>query len=211
MRTLDQIRTRLDDVVRAISDAEVLDRVGDPLQRFVDQRLGSSDAGSVLRGEWLGHPLHPALTDLPIGFWTSAWFLDFGGKRSRRAADVMVALGVVSAAPTALAGLADWAQLDQRDRRLGVVHMAANVGATLCYASSLAARLRGQRVRGVAMSWAGATVATAGAFLGGHLAFAGASTPGAEADDVVDQRAAVLHAMDDAIDGATAEPAVSGR
>ena len=27
-------------------------------------------------GRWVGHPLHPALSDLPIGLWTAATVLD---------------------------------------------------------------------------------------------------------------------------------------
>ena len=27
-------------------------------------------------GRWLGHPLHPALSDLPIGFWAGSMLLD---------------------------------------------------------------------------------------------------------------------------------------
>ena len=35
-----------------------------------------SPSADLLRGRPLGHALHPALTDLPIGFWTSAAVLD---------------------------------------------------------------------------------------------------------------------------------------
>ena len=70
---------------------------------------------------WLGHPLHPLLTDLPIGFWTSAFVLDLvGGPGSRDASRQLVAWGVVSAVPTAAAGLADWPGLD----RAGPAHRA---------------------------------------------------------------------------------------
>jgi hypothetical protein len=31
---------------------------------------------NALHGVWLGHPLHPVLTDLPIGSWTVAAVLD---------------------------------------------------------------------------------------------------------------------------------------
>lgn len=62
----------------------------------------------VLAGQWLGHPLHPMLTDLPIGFWTGASVLDLaGGPRSRPAAGAFVGLGVLSAAPTFASGLAE--------------------------------------------------------------------------------------------------------
>ena len=39
----------------------------------------------ALSGIWLGHALHPLLTDLPIGTWTSAVLLDWlGGGRAPR-------------------------------------------------------------------------------------------------------------------------------
>jgi uncharacterized membrane protein len=174
LTVLDRIGVGVAGAVERIAGFEALDRVGDPLQRAVQRSLGTEPLGSVLRGEWLGHPLHPALTDLPIGFWTSSWVLDFGGRRTRRTSDAMLAAGLLAAVPTALAGLADWADRDRPDRRLGLAHLAANSAATLLYTASLAARLRNQRARGIALAWAGAAAATAGAAAGGHLAFAGA-------------------------------------
>ena len=42
--------------------------------------FGNGKRGSVLRGEWLGHAVHPLLTDVVLGTWTSAHVLDlFGG------------------------------------------------------------------------------------------------------------------------------------
>jgi uncharacterized membrane protein len=160
-----------------------LDRFVDPVARLVDKVLSRDDVRRLFQGDWLGHPVHPALTDLPIGFWTSAFALDFGGNRCRRAADAMVAAGLVSVVPTAATGLADWHERDRRERRIGVVHAAGNLVATGLYALSLGHRLRGNRVRGVALGVAGATAATAAAYLGGHLAFA--ATP----DDATDEAA----------------------
>ena len=126
----------------------------------------------MLHGVWLGHPLHPALTDLPIGFWTSAFVLDLvGGRPARPAADALVGVGVATALPTAAAGLADWSDMDKPERRSGLVHAAANVAATALYGLSYLARRRGHRTGGVMLGLAGATAATAGAFLGGHLAY----------------------------------------
>ena len=152
--------------------ASGLDRLADPAHRAVTAALPRGPAKDALHGVWLGHPLHPLLTDLPIGFWTSAFVLDLvGGRRSRPAADAMVGLGVASAIPTALAGLADWSELDEPERRTGIVHAAANATATALYAWSFVARRRGRRGRGVLLGVAGATAATFGGFLGGHLTF----------------------------------------
>lgn len=121
------------------------------------------------------------LTDVAIGSWTSAWLLDlFGGPPTDRAADAFVGVGVLAAAPTAWTGWADWMRLDAPARRTGVVHATANAVASALYAGSWLARRRGNRRLGVGLGHAGATAATASAFLGGHLAFA-TKSPAAEA------------------------------
>jgi uncharacterized membrane protein len=193
----DRLRAALDDLVTRISELEALDAAADALQKVVEKALAATGGAPLLRGAWLGHPLHPALTDLPIGFWTSAWVLDFGGRRTRGAADAMVAAGLLSVAPTVAAGLADWTERDRVERRLGLVHMGANGLATLLYAASLAARRRDQRIRGIALSWAGAAAATAGAYLGGHLSFGSTDETPSQADaaDIVDPQGEVLAAI----------------
>ncbi|HKA82609.1 MAG TPA: DUF2231 domain-containing protein [Acidimicrobiales bacterium] len=155
-----------------LEDNAALDRVADPAHRTVTALLSSAPLKDVLHGVWLGHPLHPVLTDLPIGFWTSAIVLDLvGGRAARPAADVLVGAGVAAALPTAAAGFADWSELGRPERRAGLVHAAANVTATALYGLSFLARRRGHRASGVTLGLAGATAVTAGAFLGGHLSF----------------------------------------
>jgi nitrite reductase/ring-hydroxylating ferredoxin subunit/uncharacterized membrane protein len=154
----------------AIGTDERLDALADPVADAVRTALDRQPVKDFLSGTWLGHPLHPLLTDLPIGFWTSAFMLDLvGGRRSRRAATQLVAWGVVSALPTALSGAADWGDTTGAARRIGLVHAAANSTAFACYAASWWARVRGRHARGVAFGLAGATAATVGGHLGGHL------------------------------------------
>jgi uncharacterized membrane protein len=130
-------------------------------------------AASVLRGEWLGHPLHPMLTDLPIGFWTSAWVLDFlPGHRD--AARTLVGLGVLSAVPTALAGAADVPTIDRRKDATATRHAVANATATALYALSWWQRRRGHHLRGVVIGQFAAAAATVGGYLGGSLVFGAA-------------------------------------
>lgn len=155
----------------ALDGAEGLDAVADPIHGALDRRMPGR-VRSILQGEWLGHPLHPMLTDLPIGFWTSAWVLDLvGGERSQPVADAFVAAGVAMAVPAVWAGWADWIELPREKRRAGLVHAGANAAATGLYAASLLARRRGARGLGVGLGHAGAAVATVGGYLGGHLAF----------------------------------------
>jgi nitrite reductase/ring-hydroxylating ferredoxin subunit/uncharacterized membrane protein len=156
--------------VERLSADERIDQVADPVADTVRDTLDRQPAKDILSGVWLGHPLHPLLTDLPIGFWTSAFTLDLvGGHRSRRAATQLVALGVLTAVPTALSGAADWGDTTGPARRIGLVHAASNSTALACYAASWWSRVRGRHARGVAWGLAGATAATVGGYLGGHL------------------------------------------
>lgn len=155
-----------------IDELTALDRVLGPARRAVGQVLPRGPVKDALHGTWLGHPLHPMLTDVTIGAWTSAFVLDLaGGRRARPAADRLVAVGVLSALPTAAAGLADWSELGDREARVGVVHAAANWMAIGCYAMSWAARRRDRRVAGVLWGLVGAGVASVGGYLGGHLSY----------------------------------------
>jgi uncharacterized membrane protein len=166
------------DVLERIEHATALDEPARRAQELGHRALGDGSLARVLRGEWLGHPLHPALTDLPIGFWTSAMVLDvFGGSRSAKAARRLVGWGVLTAVPTAAAGAADWHSMDGAPRRVGLVHGALNTGALLLYLWSWRAR-RHHRLRGVALGFLGATVATAAAYLGGELVFPSDRQPG---------------------------------
>lgn len=164
-------------LAQRLERASALDRAVTPLASAID-RLVTGDVKDALTGKWLAHPVHPMLTDIPIGAWTSAFVLDlFGGPRAQPAADGLIALGLVSAIPTAAAGLADWSDLPQRGRRVGVVHAVANAAGVVLYAWSLAARRRGRRGRGVVLGFGAAGVLTAGGYLGGHLAFGLGSNP----------------------------------
>ncbi|HEY5887661.1 MAG TPA: DUF2231 domain-containing protein [Acidimicrobiales bacterium] len=160
-----------------------LDGAVDGLRALAEDALPSGDLRRVLRGDWLGHPVHPLLTDLAIGFWTSAFVLDLVPlRRWRAASDVFVALGLLSALPTAATGLADWSERSREAQRIGVVHAGSNAVATGLYAWSLAARLRGRRARGITLGMLGAGAATVGGYLGGHLAFPPADPVPARSD-----------------------------
>jgi nitrite reductase/ring-hydroxylating ferredoxin subunit/uncharacterized membrane protein len=125
---------------------------------------GATQAKDFLHGRWLGHALHPVVVDLPIGFWTSAMFLDVLGQR--RSARLLTLAGTLSALGAVASGAADWSVTDGRERRLGLVHGVLNSTATVLNAASLMSPKR-YRV----LSWAGGAVATASAYLGGELVF----------------------------------------
>ena len=154
----------------AIESAERLDAPADAVMSAISRAIPNGQLKDALSGVWLGHPVHPMLTDLPIGFWTSAWVLDLiGGKRSARAARTLVGLGILSAVPTAVSGASDFADTAAPEKRVGLVHAAANSLALACYVVSYAHRVRGRRAKGVAWGFAGAGFATIGGHLGGHL------------------------------------------
>ena len=174
--TVQSIRDRLRPVRELPLQAEQmrsLDHVAGTLAEAVERAAPAGSAvNEALSGTALGHPLHPPLTDVVVGTWTSAVALDWlGGKRADPAADWLVALGALSALPTAAAGLNDWATLDGPTRRLGLVHATTNVAATGLFATSWVARKTGRRFLGRSLALAGYGTVSVGAFLGGHLSF----------------------------------------
>ncbi len=168
-------------LIQFIERQTVLDRTSDVLQAWVRAMFRSGGATGrnlkdVLNGTWLGHPLHPALTDVPIGSWTIAIGLDAFGVTTGRnelqqAADFAVGVGTIGALGAAVAGLTDWSDTDSRPRRMGLAHAIVNIGATSLFAASFAMRRTDRRL-GVILGFIGYGVASMGAFLGGHLVFA---------------------------------------
>jgi uncharacterized membrane protein len=150
-----------------------IDRAFGPLERAAAP-VSRGRAASVLRGEWLGHALHPLMTDLPLGCWLSAGLLDlFGGRRSRRSAQRLVGAGLLMVPPTVASGLSDWSTLrDPRARRVGAVHAIGNTVVALAYYRSWRARRRGHHARGVALGLFGGALGWLTGYLGGHLSFA---------------------------------------
>ena len=159
-----------------IASLGVLDAPGRAIARQVRKLLPAGTVKDLLSGTFIGHPLHPLLTDVPIGTWTSATMLDVaGGRDSERAAEILIAIGIAAAAPTTVTGWLDWADSEPGDdavRRIGIVHAVSNVSALVLYAASLAARRSGNRTAGVALGLAGAGALGAGGWLGGDLAYA---------------------------------------
>ena len=159
-------------LVHRLGAAEGLDRLAKPAASKVAEVVGHGTVKDLLSGTWLGHPLHPMLTDLPIGFWTSSFLLDVvGGKAGRRASKRLVGLGILAAVPTAAAGLSDWSDTIGEDRRIGTAHALGNVAALSFYSLSWRARRRGSWGKGVALGFLGAGAASVGGYLGAHLVY----------------------------------------
>src|ERR1051326_8134685 len=118
-------------LVRVV-DQPALDAIAVPLSdavKSVYSRAGDAGqtAKNALHGVWLGPPLHPVFTDVPLGAWTTGLVLDAVGairedEGLERAADVAMAVGLVGAAGAAVTGLTDWSETDGAPRRTGLLH-----------------------------------------------------------------------------------------
>jgi hypothetical protein len=158
---------------RQLEETAALDRPVQAIEPSIRAVFGSGTRGAALRGEWLGHAVHPVLTDVVLGTWTSASLLDLvGGPDSPASAQRLVAAGLLAAGPTAWTGWAEWSEAGPREKRVGLVHAVTNAVAIGAYAASWFARRDGRHRRGVGLALAGAAVSGVGGYLGGHLAAA---------------------------------------
>jgi nitrite reductase/ring-hydroxylating ferredoxin subunit len=128
-------------------------------------------------GRWIGHPLHPALSDLPIGLWAGVTVLDAvdrdpASRRGIDAAGVLSAAGILAAGATAVTGLTDWTVSNDEDRRVGLFHGLLNTAALGLQCASLGSRLAGHRGTARVLGAASLTVTAGAGYLGGHLVFA---------------------------------------
>ncbi|HEY7737085.1 MAG TPA: Rieske 2Fe-2S domain-containing protein [Candidatus Limnocylindrales bacterium] len=133
-----------------------------------------------LNGRWLGHPVHSALTDVPIGAFTVALVLDlidawnlFGVGDLSLAADVSLFIGILSMLAAAVAGLADYTDTDGTARMRATVHATLMVVTLVVYAVSLLMRLGNPEDRAlpILVGVVGYLLITAGAFVGGDIVY----------------------------------------
>jgi nitrite reductase/ring-hydroxylating ferredoxin subunit/uncharacterized membrane protein len=165
----------LEPLVDRIESLDALDAVAQPAGAQVRSTIPAGPVKDALSGTWLGHALHPLLTDVVIGSFLSATLLDFlGGRENARASERLLTVGIATYGPTALTGVSDWADAEPVDtgvRRTGLVHAATNGTALALYTFSLLARKRGAHRRGVMWGVLGAGALGVGGFLGGHLSY----------------------------------------
>jgi nitrite reductase/ring-hydroxylating ferredoxin subunit/uncharacterized membrane protein len=155
-----------------------LDGLSDRLQPIIRNTVAKSgrQTADLLDGVWLGAPLHPALTDVPVGALTAAVALDAVGVATRsravdRHADAALAVSVAGAAAAAATGLSDWRYMRGEKRRLAAGHGLLNVVGSVFNAASLGLRLSDRRRAGRVSSAVGFAVAGLAAHLGGQLSF----------------------------------------
>lgn len=162
-----------------MTDQPVVDRLAQPLSRAVRNAYAAAGpagegAKNALHGVWLGHPLHPVFTDVPIGAWTTALALDAaanGDPAMRRAATFAMGVGLAGALGAAVTGLTDWSETDGQSRRTGLIHGLLNLAATSLVATAFFRRRADADANGRALAWAGYATAVASAYLGGDLVY----------------------------------------
>lgn len=154
---------------------EQLDPAAKKMAKKVRDVIPHGPVKDALSGTFLGHALHPLLTDIPIGAWTSAIVLDLiGGRESQKAAQRLVGVGLAAVPITVATGYSDWADSEVANdsvRRIGFLHAGANALAAGLFGASWAARRGGRRGRGVTLGLAGGAVVTFGGYLGGHMSY----------------------------------------
>lgn len=151
-----------------------LDKSASSLHGLVKPLLGEDGPAGVkdfLYGTWLGHPLHPMMTDVSLSGWTMSMAFDLLGEE--KASDIALRIGTLSAVGTAVTGAAQWFDLQEMEepRRLGALHAALNSTALGFYIASVVLRQQDKRTAGLATAWTGHTISLTSAWIGGHLSY----------------------------------------
>ena len=163
--------------IDAWSKSDTLTRLAEAIQPLWKRALEGDGKGALVKnivhGTFIGHSLHPMVTDIPIGAWTVTAACDaldvIGNHRYRDAADAALVVGVVGAVGAAVTGLADWSDTKGEPQRVGMLHALLNSAALTCYLGSFAARRMNARGAGVLAAFAGYALMGTAAYLGGEL------------------------------------------
>lgn len=162
------------------------ERVSDSLQHAIQVVVGSQRKPprrikSLLNGTILGHPLHPAITDVPIGAWILTTIFDIvwlisplNDAWAARGALIAVAVGIVGALGAAVTGLTDWSDTYGSERSIGLNHAIFNVTALVLYIISLVLRFiqpSGDSIIAAIIGFAGLAAVLYAAYLGGEMVF----------------------------------------
>jgi nitrite reductase/ring-hydroxylating ferredoxin subunit/uncharacterized membrane protein len=148
----------------------------DPFGRLV-QRIAAAIFRPVrpfkdfLNGTWLGHPVHAALTDLPIGILTIGLVLDVIGQPV--AGDVSLFVGILAILAAAGAGYADYVDTHELTLRRATVHSTLMLVALVVLILSLVIRY-GQppdRAIPIVLAAVGYLLVLAGGYVGGEIVY----------------------------------------
>jgi len=117
---------------RLVRTQNWLDGLGDFIQKVIGAIYkGLGAPGRMLQNllhgtTLLGHPLHPAITDLPIGAWTVGVVLDYVAVFSpvvpAAAGDIALLVGVIAGVLAIATGYTDFHDTFGHERRLALAH-----------------------------------------------------------------------------------------
>jgi nitrite reductase/ring-hydroxylating ferredoxin subunit/uncharacterized membrane protein len=165
----------------AIIGSNAVQRAVRPIDTWLNRLFQSKALHPVKllgNGGWLGHPLHPLLTDVPVGAWTVAVLLDVAALFLRvdtgRAASAAIGLGILAAVGAAGTGLMDWLDVNPPEKAVGAVHAVSNSSATVLFGVSLAMRAQNlwrATPGSFVVAILGYVLLTLGAYLGGSMVF----------------------------------------
>ncbi len=160
------------------------ERLSDTLQNVIGVIVGSQRKPprrlkSLLNGTWFGHPLHPAITDVPRTAWMLTALFDIiwlisHTTWSAYAAFVTVIVGLFGALGAIVTGLTDWSDTYGAERRVGLNHAIFNACATILYLVSFILRLLagpGDGIAAVILGFLGLASVIYAAYLGGDMVF----------------------------------------
>lgn len=158
-------------ILAKVEDVRSLDAPAGVSARIAGGVVDGARLGRVLRGSWLGHPVHPLLITLPIGTWMTSVVFDVVFKDVATARR-LIGVGLAATPPTVLAGWADYALLDRRQQRVGLVHAVSNAAGVAMFGLAYRA-YRKEKVRAARVySLLGLGAISVGGALGGHLSYA---------------------------------------
>jgi len=125
----------------------------------------------LLNGVWLGHPLHSATTDIPIGSLLVTVILDLLGQPA--AADVALVVTILFMVAAAASGAADYVDTDGTPRVRATLHSTLMVVGLVLLLFSLALRASGatDRTLPIGLSILGFVIVTMGAYVGGDVVY----------------------------------------
>lgn len=127
---------------------------------------------SFLHGTWLGHPLHPLMTDVPVGALTIALPLDLLGLTE--GANVATLLGFAGLIGAAVTGIADYVDTEGKTRRYATLHSLLMFLAGTLYLLSVLIRFGftpGTAQNALVTAALGYAFVVVGAYLGGDMVF----------------------------------------
>lgn len=169
-----------DPILALVNEQEWLAPIEETGQKWVQKAFEAAGDNAALiknalHGVWLKHPLHSAITDVPVGSWTAALVMDVldaaGHNQFAPGADAAVTVGLAGTTLAAASGLADWSATHGKAQRIGAMHGLVNSAAALLYLGSAISRATGNRRLGRVLGFVGFGVVAAGAYLGGALSY----------------------------------------